>query len=83
MNNDRGSLRGFTHILVPGSEELAELSLSGECHKIQEGKYYKSCMMGKQACVHVYEHGPPQQHILRVCGYTLALAPQQYAVMCE
>lgn len=47
MNNDRGRLRGFTHILVPGGKKQAEWSLSGECHKIHGGKYYKSCLMGK------------------------------------
>lgn len=54
MNNDRGGLRGFTHILVPGSKKLAGWSLSGECHKIHGGKYYKSCLAGKQSCVRVF-----------------------------
>lgn len=53
MNNDRGGLGGFTHILVPGSKKLAGWSLSGECHKIHGGKYYKSCLAGKQWHVRV------------------------------
>lgn len=74
MNNDGGGLRGFTHILVPGSKKLAGGSLSGECHKIHGGKYYKSCLAGKQWCVRACAHaaecerGPPQQRVLRVYG---------------
>lgn len=47
MNNDRRSLSGFTGLSVPGSQKLAGLSLSFECHEILGGKILQIVLGGK------------------------------------
>jgi len=92
MNNDRGGLGGFTHILVPGSEETGRRKLIGRMPQDSWGKILQILLGGKtvvRACVHVHEceRRNSQQRALRVYGYDVYvrdLGHKQYMVQwCE